>query len=72
MEQEPKPDLAALGLDDEVAQRVQDMIDNAEAQGYLRGRNEKIESTQHFDVPPEAELRPAPGLVVNHRSVWDG
>ncbi|MBR1803479.1 MAG: hypothetical protein IJ775_01045 [Muribaculaceae bacterium] len=71
MEQELKPDLAALGLDGEVAQRVQDLIDDAQAQGYLRGRNEKIEFTQHFEVPPEAELRPAPALVVNHRSVWE-
>lgn len=46
---------------------------NAEAQGYLRGRNEKIEATQHFDTTPPDETPPAPMPfpAYRRRSVWD-
>ncbi len=47
-------------------------VEQAEADGYLRGKNERIEAVAH--VPPaEAEAAPAvpPFPVYRRRSVWD-
>lgn len=64
-------ELAALGLDSEVSSQIGEMLRNAEAQGYLRGRNEKIEVTQHFDPDPELDPQPTGIPLYNRRSVWD-
>jgi hypothetical protein len=64
-------ELAALGLDNEVSSHISEMLRNAEAQGYLRGRNEKIEVTQHFDPDPELEPQPTGIPLYNRRSIWD-
>ena len=69
------PELTRLGLDDEMLLRVQEMLRDAEAEGYLRGRNEKIEATQHFDVlsEPEPSSSPSPTGIPEYRrtSIWD-
>lgn len=46
-------------------------VSNAETQGYLRGRNEKIEATQHFDTQPDEAPRPAQFPTYNRRSIWE-
>ena len=47
-------------------------IKNAEAAGYLRGRNEQIESMQHFDdADDDCDLTPSPMPRYNRRSIWD-
>lgn len=63
--------LEAMGLDEKTKKHIQELILNAETKGYLRGRNENIEATQHFD--PDLELEPHPtGIpLYNRRSVWD-
>lgn len=63
--------LMQLGLDDSTAAKVQELLLNAETEGYLRGRNEKIEATQHFDVMPDDEPQPVPFPSYCRRSVWD-
>ena len=50
-----------------------DDVQNADAAGYLRGRNEKIEAVLHMQ--PEEDSH-NPGLSINfprycHRSIWD-
>ncbi|MBO4871704.1 MAG: hypothetical protein J5565_06970 [Muribaculaceae bacterium] len=63
--------LMQLGLDDSTAAKVQELLLNAETEGYLRGRNEKIEATQHFDVMPDDEPQPVAFPSYCRRSVWD-
>ena len=71
----PTPDGSAAetmpGLDADTMQRIADMIADAEVRGYLRGRNEKIEATQHFDPDPELDPEPAHFPAYARRSVWD-
>ena len=50
-----------------------DDVQNADAAGYLRGRNEKIEAVLH---PQPEEASNNPGLSINfprycHRSIWE-
>ena len=59
------------GLDAATAQRIADLLADAEARGYLRGRNEKIEATQHFTPAADAEANPERMPVYAHRSIWD-
>ena len=47
-------------------------LKNAEAAGYLRGRNEKIELMNRTAEPPEAEVKPAAFPRYAKRSFWDG
>lgn len=63
--------LDTLGLDSETQKHIQEMLQDAETQGYLRGRNEKIEATQHFDSNPELEPHPIGIPLYNRRSIWD-
>ena len=54
----------ALNIDEE--------LKNAETQGYLRGRNEKIELTTHPLAHDEAELTATVNFPrYRHHSVWD-
>ena len=51
-----------------------DDVQNADAAGYLRGRNEKIEAVLH--PQPDEEDENAQSLSINfprycHRSIWD-
>ena len=46
-------------------------LKNAEAAGYLRGRNEKIELMNRTAEPPEAEVKPAAFPRYTRRSFWD-
>ncbi len=46
-------------------------LKNAEAAGYLRGRNEKIELVSRTASPPEAEVKPAAFPRYAKRSFWD-
>ena len=46
-------------------------LKNAEAAGYLRGRNEKIELVNRTASPPEAEVKPAAFPRYAKRSFWD-
>jgi len=46
-------------------------LKNADAAGYLRGRNEKIEIVNRTAVPPEAEVKPAAFPRYAKRSFWD-
>ena len=72
--QEPSSEtngLDALGLEAEKKKQIEEMLQNAEMQGYLRGRNEKIEATQHFENDPELDLQPTGFPVYNRRSIWD-
>ena len=71
IQETPPQTLEALGLDEEMTAKVQELLKNAETEGYLRGRNEKIEATQHFDVVPDEEPQPAPFPTYCRRSVWD-
>lgn len=51
---------------------IQDLLAQAEAEGYLRGRNEVIESTQHFDNPDDdCQLAQAPIPHYNRCTIWD-
>ena len=53
---------------------IQDLLADADAQGYLRGRNEQIEATSHFDDMPDDQGTLPPGQsipVYNRRSIWD-
>ena len=63
--------LEGLSLEGDTLAQVQELIRNAEAEGYLRGRNEKIEATQHFDHNDEPEPEPVRFPTFARRSVWD-
>lgn len=68
-----------LGLTAEVALsqmkqalNMEEEMKNAEAQGYLRGRNEKIELMTHpHDNDDEPRHTPAAFPRFHRRSVWD-
>lgn len=64
-------DVAALGLSASLSERIGELLRNAEAEGYLRGRNEKIEATQHFDPDPDLDPQPTGIPIYSRRSVWD-
>ena len=59
------------GLDADTVQRIADLLADAEARGYLRGRNEKIEATQHFAPEPDVATEPERMPVYAHHSIWD-
>ena len=64
--------VAALGLSEEQTAAVRELLLNADAQGYLRGRNEHIEATTVGDLAPESETEREPVFpIYNRRSVWD-
>ena len=66
------PEDALKRLPPEIAAHIQDLIAQADAEGYLRGRNEQIEATQHFDDTPDDTLSSAARFpVYNRRSIWD-
>ncbi|MBR5171084.1 MAG: hypothetical protein IKW85_11025 [Muribaculaceae bacterium] len=47
-------------------------VENAEAAGYLRGRNEKIEAVLHPDPEPPVETETTPVFPrYCRRSIWD-
>ena len=47
-------------------------LKNADAAGYLRGRNEKIELVNRAaEEPPEAEVKPVAFPRYSRRSFWD-
>lgn len=69
---EPSSDsLESMALDADTARRIADLIADAEARGYLRGRNEQIEATQHFDADPDLQPESTGLPRYCHRSVWD-
>ncbi len=63
--------VAALGITGDVAERIEELLRNAEAEGYLRGRNAQIEATQHFE--PDPDLDPAPASLPHYHAstLWD-
>ncbi len=71
----------ALGLDEATASRFKQMLDdevkNADAAGYLRGRNEKIELITRPLDPVASDDDSLPDAEPSHfpryarRSVWD-
>ena len=63
--------LDEMGFDAETQSKIAEMLQDAETKGYLRGRNEKIEATQHFDPNPELEPQNVGIPLYNRRSVWD-
>ena len=66
------PEQAMQQLPPTLAVHIQDLIAQADAEGYLRGRNEVIEATQHFDAPDDSELTlAAPIPRYNRSSIWD-
>lgn len=68
----PPDAVDALGLSSETAASVRELLRNADAEGYLRGRNESIEAatpSQFAPTPPTAATPVFP--IYNHRSVWD-
>lgn len=69
---EPSSDsLESMALDADTARRIAELIADAEAKGYLRGRNEQIEATQHFDADPDLQPESTGLPRYCHRSVWD-
>ena len=69
--QDTASDIDALGLDSDQLHKVKELLHNAKAEGYLRGRNEKIEATQHFSDQPDTPTDSTPFPAYSHRSVWD-
>lgn len=66
------PEQAMQQLPPTLAAHIQDLLAQADAEGYLRGRNEVIEATQHFDAPDDSELTLAvPIPRYNRSSIWD-
>ncbi|MBR5727873.1 MAG: hypothetical protein IKX39_04410 [Muribaculaceae bacterium] len=66
------PEQAMKQLPAALAEHIQDLLAQADAEGYLRGRNEIIEATQHFHAPDDSELTlAAPIPRYNHSSIWD-
>ena len=50
----------------------QELIAQAETQGYIRGRNEQIEATQHFDdTAPGCDISPSSMPHYGRCSIWD-
>lgn len=66
------PELAMKQLPEALAAHIQDIIAQAEANGYLRGRNEQIQAQQHFDNP-DADCVISRAVMPRYRrpSVWD-
>lgn len=67
------PEQAMQLLPASLAEHIRGLIDQAEAEGYLRGRNEAIEATQTFDHrAPSAPEQPEPTFPrYCRRSIWD-
>ena len=66
------PEQALRMLPPTLKAHIQDLITEAEAEGYLRGRNEQIEATQHFDSSDDdCDLSPTPIPHYARRSLWD-
>lgn len=66
------PEQALRALPPTLKAHIQDLITEAEAEGYLRGRNEQIEATQHFDSSDDdCDLSPTPIPHYARRSLWD-
>ena len=66
------PEQAMQQLPPALTAHIQDLLAQADAEGYLRGRNEIIEATQHFDAPDDSELTlAAPIPRYNRSSIWD-
>ena len=65
---ELNPEEMLANLPSGLQELIQDKIAQADAEGYLRGRNEVIAETQPFDNDPE----PSPPIpIYNRRSIWD-
>lgn len=74
----PDPPQTLQQLPGELREHIEQLIAQADAEGYLRGRNELIEATQHFDSAPDGDddddLPAQPGLLFPRyarRSIWD-
>lgn len=66
------PKEAMKALPPALAQHISQLIAQADTDGYLRGRNEVIEATQHFDTAnDDSDIAPAPIPRYVHRSIWD-
>lgn len=66
------PEQAMQALPPALAAHIQDLITEAEAIGYLRGRNEQIEAIEHFDDPnDDCDIAPSPIPRYNRHSIWD-
>ena len=65
------PTEAMKQLPPALAAHIQVLLSQADAEGYLRGRNEVIEATQHFDTTDDCELPPARIPRYNRISIWD-
>lgn len=65
------PEQALKALPAALAAHIESLISEADTQGYLRGRNEAIEATQHFD--PHSDDAPAETAFPRYarRSIWD-
>ena len=66
------PAEAMQQLPPSLSAHIQDLLAQADAEGYLRGRNEVIESTQHFDdSDDECHLIQAPIPCYDRHTIWD-
>lgn len=66
------PAEAMRQLPPSLSAHIQDLLAQADAEGYLRGRNEVIESTQHFDdSDDECHLVQAPIPCYDRHTIWD-
>ena len=66
------PQQAIKALPPALTAHIRDLIAQADAEGYLRGRNEQIEATQHFDTPDDdCDVVPSPMPRYSRCSIWD-
>lgn len=66
------PEQAMQRLPPALSAHIQDLLAQADAEGYLRGRNEVIEATQHFDTSDDdCELFPLSIPRYCRSSIWD-
>lgn len=66
------PTQAMQQLPPALTAHIQDLIAQADAEGYLRGRNEVIEATQHFDASnDDCDPTPVSFPHYDRLSIWD-
>ena len=65
------PEQAMQALPPALAAHIQDLITEAEATGYLRGRNEQIDDIEHFDDPDDCDIASSSIPRYHRRSIWD-
>lgn len=66
------PEQALKQLPPALTAHIQELIAQAETQGYIRGRNEQIDATQHFDdTAPGCGISPSSMPHYGRCSIWD-